>query len=535
MAYLLTASKEQKEQRSETMHVYGRMLTRVFHVNKNQVDNVKPARGDLLVGWEGDATGLARPRVTSYSYRDNTGGGADEIIVQSIEPVPYSTETANVMELNGSQTPTDNNTDYSDMKTIHVSATADHASVPTEGDLYPGDTAISGRYCMQTQIDKDTVPGLFFVTAMWRQYNPVTGGSATAVVMELAASRSPLDGNAMFTEMKTSYLATNPDGTGLPQEGDLYTGDTAIVGKYCIGKQESKHGLTGLFFVTATWRQYRLMTDGETSGTTWYEVLGRSIGQTSSTRFIGSQAVICADANSATVVSSLYLHSHPRQALAKARRPIAEESAHGMLGVCLIRLGYDSTERYYVRKDNYARIVTATTATAEASLFDTEENQITGPIDNLGNFKYIVAGTNPLKYRMDVRVSAAASYATFNHATYRDMQGKVNSGTMTNIGGAAPGTLLLNKVHTQYQFGDDLVYLDYFFTYNAAGWNSAKVQIGSNQLVEKKSAGGTSKLVMMRVLGKQVDADGVSTTTEPTDIVPYEEDSFSTLNGYIYW
>ena len=162
--------------------------------------------------------------------------------------------------------------------------------------------------------------------------------------------------------------------------------------------------------------------------------------------------------------------------------------------------------------------------------------QITGPIDNIGNFQYIVSGVNPLTYRMDVQVSAAAAFGDFNHATYRDMQGTINSGTMTNIGNAAPGTLLLRKVNTQYQYGDDLVYLDYYFTYNPLGWNTnAKVQIGSYQNTKVTAADGTEKYAMLRVLGASVDALGVSTPTSATAIVPYETNSFSALSGYIWW
>jgi len=226
---------------------------------------------------------------------------------------------------------------------------------------------------------------------------------------------------------------------------------------------------------------------------------------------------------------------HPRYAGTYAKRPIAEESAHGMLGVCLVRLGYDSTNRYYARRHNYARIVTTSSAQAEVNLFDTDDNQIEGPIDDLGNFKYIVSGTNPLTYRMDVVVSSATNYSSFNHATYRDMQGKVNSGTMTQIGNAAPGTLLLNRVDTQYQYGDDLVYLDYYMTYNAAGWNTAQVQIGSWQVIEMKAADGSVHYARTKVLGESIDAAGVTTPTDPTEVVLYEEDSFSTLAGYIYW
>lgn len=550
MPYTLNAGQETKELRTETMHIFGRMITRAFKINKPEIDNVKPARGDLLVGWSGDATGLARPRVTSYQYGDNRGGSKDHLVISAIEPIPYSTETANVMELSGSQTPIDSNSDYSDMKTIHVSSTADHASVPTEGDLYPGDTAISGRYCVQTQIDKDTVPGLFFVTAVWRQYNPVAGGSATAVVMELAASQSPLDGNAMFTEMKTSYLATDPDGVGLPQEGDLYDGDTAIIGRYCIGKQESKHGLTGLYFVNAVWRQYRLMTEAEggennaDSGVTvpawgnkaWYEVLGRSYGVTDTTRAIGSQSIICSNTDAVYVVNTLNLKEYPDVSNLKARRPIAELSAHGMVGVALVRLAYDSTTRYYVRKNGYARIMTTSSHQSEINLLDKQGEQKEGPIDDLGNFKYRVIGTDVFSYRMDVVISAAASYNGFNHNDYLDLQGTVNDATLTNIGNAAAGTMLLNKVHTQYQYGDDLVYIDYYMTYNPDGWNTyAKSQVGSYQLIKMIAADGKTGYARTRVFGESIDVLGATTPTTAELLEQYEAKSFSTLNGYTYW
>ena len=206
MAYTLNASQELKERRTETMHVFGRMLTRTFAITKTQVDSVKPARGDLLVGWEGTATGLARPRVTSYQYGDKNGAGGDLLIISAIEPIPYGSDAAVTMELSGSRTPLDGNAMFSELKTIHVSVAADSAGVPDEGDLYTGDTAIIGKYCIQTQIDEDTVPGLFFTTAIWRQYRLMTGGE----VNDDLGVTEPLFGDKNWWEvLGRSYGKTN--------------------------------------------------------------------------------------------------------------------------------------------------------------------------------------------------------------------------------------------------------------------------------------------------------------------------------------
>lgn len=129
-----------------------------------------PSRGDAvdLDGVSGSA--VMQPRVLRVlsSHRDKTG--QQQVTIAFYQIRPYSgTPTEEGTELRGSRNPDEDG--YYRYVRRYFASTDGSTGLPSEGDLYPGDSGVLGRRCVNVSTLYDVqMPGLYYTTATYKSF-----------------------------------------------------------------------------------------------------------------------------------------------------------------------------------------------------------------------------------------------------------------------------------------------------------------------------------------------------------------------------
>ncbi len=155
---------------------------RVYNIGGANPATIVPARGTLIVLRDVTVTShtfdLLGTYVLDFGYAPQRSGGRQSTWIEYAQPLPFggSAGTTHYQELLGSRTIPSDGRRRRDVIRIGVSDTK--ANGPSEGDLMPGDSGLTGRRCVDApwlSPEQSPITGLWFQRATYRSFKTYRG------------------------------------------------------------------------------------------------------------------------------------------------------------------------------------------------------------------------------------------------------------------------------------------------------------------------------------------------------------------------
>lgn len=209
-----------------------------------------------------------------------------------------------------------------------------------------------------------------------------------------------------------------------------------------------------------------------------YEITPRQLHQVGQDRWEGLRTIITNNSEVQFYASSMFGQVFPGMSGPSAPtiyKSRAMFEYRGIPGVAAIMFYYETARDPSPQGRAYIQVMH--TPQGERVIFDLDGKVVADgyPADDGLHHWQLIRGTDvrPRPGSTTIFVKTAADPATFNLASTLGRIGFVNDSVLVNFGGAEAQTLLLVGLELRYQWGQEVINLDYVFRWDPRGWNDA--------------------------------------------------------------
>jgi len=308
-------------------------------VPTSQLASVLPLVGSLKIGETGGIAGL---RVNKINVPYDRSGTIVDISIVYFKPIAYPSgwTGTDFLEIIGSRktSPGERGTTT---YVVGVCTSPTGTGVPVRGDVFTGDTGLLSRICVTDPAqDPDLIPGLYVVTASFYKPHAYTGGINVTNFIEIVGSRQDQDQQG-GTITPVVGVCTDPTLTGVPKKGDVFTGDTAMLSRICIGRTLDRSSIPGRVIVTANYYVPTAFAGANAISTaTFIEIVGSRRNGSSWSNKRGTVVGVCTDIAGAGVPASGATFPGDTGDLVRVRSGTSEDW-DSYPGRCVLTLNYN--------------------------------------------------------------------------------------------------------------------------------------------------------------------------------------------------